>query len=211
MNEIIQRNAEQLLDEKALEVFTKNSDKSGRAKIMSEDEKHLWQKYGPPFFPSGSGIKSLNHRYVAGLFMEKHMILYAPQEERFFLYDHGNGIWEAQDEEFIREKVAEMIHLFASKYEMVAIYILEKNTIAFQENVIKALKGTARNSDAFSARHQAIHCANKMLIYDHMAAQWQSLDFAPEYFSRNRSPIRFEPKAECPEFLDKLLRPAMTR
>lgn len=211
MNEIIKRNVEQLLDEKALKVFTENSDKSRRAKIMSEDEEHLWRKYGPPFFPSNSGIKSLNQRYFAGLFMQMHLIFYASEEERFYLYDQKNGTWETANDEFIQEKIADMVHAFPSRYEITAAEILEKNTVAFQANVIRTLKGMSWNSNAFSARPQAIHCANKMLIYDHMAAQWQSLDFAPEYFSRNRSPIRFEPKTECPEFLDKLLRPAMTQ
>ncbi|MFA6103621.1 MAG: DUF5906 domain-containing protein [Victivallaceae bacterium] len=178
--------------------------------ITPEDEKWLLQKYGKAIFELKEKTISLNQRYFAARFGKLYHILYYRQDDVLYLYNFDDGAWTPKNYEFIQEKVADMLHSFASKSGC-QDQIDAKITAAFLSSVVKIMKGMYQNTNAFSERLRGvIHCANGMAIYDHETNKWSLHKFAPEYFSRNRNPIVFDPNATCPDFLEKLLRPAMT-
>ena len=178
--------------------------------ITPEVEEWLLQQYGKPFFRSKGEVKSLNQRYFAALFRKLYYVLYYSQERSFYLYNHDNGAWEVCAEEFLQDKIADMLHLFASKSDYMA-EIDAKITTSFLAGIMKMMKGMLQKKYVFSERpHSVIHCANGMLTYDYEVNKWVLQPFGPEYFSRNQNPIIFNPNAACPKFLEKLLRPAMT-
>jgi P4 family phage/plasmid primase-like protien len=69
------------------------------------------------------------------------------------------------------------------------------------------LKGICERTDVFAQTPLGIHVANGFLVIGDESMELQ--EFSPSHFSRNSSPIAFDPKARCPVFLDKVLRPAL--
>jgi len=67
----------------------------------------------------------------------------------------------------------------------------------------------AEHRDAFQVRRSAVHVENGVIrLADD--GDVRLTGFAPEDYSRNRSPIPFDAGAECPRFLQELLLPAMS-
>ena len=62
-------------------------------------------------------------------------------------------------------------------------------------------------ADAFQRRAPLIHVCNGVLHLDEDPPGLHP--FSPDYYSRNRSEIQYDPAGTCPRFLDELLRPAL--
>ena len=68
-------------------------------------------------------------------------------------------------------------------------------------------KIAAAKSDAFHKPNRVMHAANGMV--DLTERPFAFKGFAKEFYSRNQSPIAYDPAAKCPRFLNELLRPAL--
>jgi P4 family phage/plasmid primase-like protien len=69
-------------------------------------------------------------------------------------------------------------------------------------------RGIAEARDVFAKRPAAIHVANGMLVIGNDGAVTLE-PFGPQWYSRNRSEIRWNPDADCPRFKRELLLSAM--
>ena len=60
----------------------------------------LESQYGQAFYLNQNGdIKTINHRYWAGLYLAENHLLYEPAEGRFYEYQKERGLWQPVTEE----------------------------------------------------------------------------------------------------------------
>jgi phage/plasmid-associated DNA primase len=88
------------------------------------------------------------------------------------------------------------------------VFDLEKRRTAKTLNsVIAHLRGIVERRGAFAERRKIIHLANGVIVFNGKEAELRP--FSPEFRSRNRSPIEFNPEARCERFLNDLVLPAV--
>jgi len=171
-------------------------------------EQELVDKYGEPYYVNAKKeVNGINERYWAGLYATEHEVLYEPDEKKFYQYDNLTGLWENVTEASIQEGIAARILGLSKASNKVT---LEKQiTQQKLKSIVGALMGITERRGAFRKKGQFIHAANGIITF---AEGGQVLfgPFSPEDYSRNRSPIAFDPEAECPRFLNDLIYPAVS-
>lgn len=86
----------------------------------------------------------------------------------------------------------------------------QERTNSNLNNVIGHLKGITEKRGVFNRDRRAIHVANGMVVFDDVG-EADLCDFSPEFYSRNQSPIAFDPTARCDRFLNELVYPAVSQ
>lgn len=177
-----------------------------------ESDDPIIQRYGVPVFftkPDSNGtcyVKGINEAYWAGLYAAEHVVLYEPDERAFFRYDAETGVYAVISPEAIKDAISyRMLEVSRQDESMRPLENLrtEKNLNA----ITSRLKGIIEHRHAFTDRPRAVHLANCMLRLD--GGDFRPEPFSPEFRSRNRSPISYDPTATCPRFLNELLLPAV--
>ena len=177
-----------------------------------ESDDPIIQRYGVPVFyskPDSNGVcyvKGINEAYWAALYASENIVLHEPDERTFFRYDIGTGIYSVISPDAIKDAISyQMLEVSRQNQSLSLLENLrnERNLNA----VTSRLKGIVEHRNAFTDRPQAVHLANCMLRFE--GDKCKQADFSPEFRSRNRSPIAFDPEAQCPRFLNELLLPAV--
>jgi P4 family phage/plasmid primase-like protien len=177
-----------------------------------ESDDPIIQRYGVPVFftkPDSDGtcyVKGINEAYWAALYAAEHIVLYEPDERAFFCYDAATGAYSVISPEAIKDAISyRMLEVSRQDDSMRLLENLrtEKNLNA----ITSRLKGIIEHRQAFTERPRAVHLANCMLRLD--GGDFRPEPFSPEFRSRNRSPISYDPAATCPRFLNELLLPAV--
>ena len=167
----------------------------------------LAKEYGQPFYTNKDGkVNGINERYWAALYARENRVLFDPDEKAFYRYTADTGLWETVTPENIREVISGRILEISREAGQFTLEI--QITQARLNAVVSALKGIVERRDAFKVKQRFIHVANGVIRFaDDGDIQFGG--FAPEDFSRNRSPFAFVPDAECPRFLNELIYPAV--
>ena len=167
----------------------------------------LAREYGQPFYTSKEGkVTGINERYWAGLYARENRVLYDPDEKTFYRYEPDSGLWQSVTPESIREVISGRILEISREARQFTLEI--QITQARLNAVVSALKGIVERRGAFKVKQRFIHVANGVIRFaDDGDIQFGG--YAPEDFSRNRSPFTFAPEAECPRFLNELIYPAV--
>jgi phage/plasmid-associated DNA primase len=182
------------------------------AAVDGESDDPIIRRYGVPVFfskPDSNGtcyVKGINEAYWAGLYASENTVLHEPDERTFFHYDDGTGAYSVISPEAIKDVISyRMLEVSRQEESMRLLENLrnEKNLNA----ITSRLKGIVEHRDAFTTRPRAVHLANCMLRFED--ERCMEADFSPEFRSRNRSPIPYDPAVDCPRFLDELLLPAV--
>ena len=169
------------------------------------DEK-LREQYGEPFYTNDKGaLTGINEAYWAGLHAAENEILFEPDEKAFYLYGPGTGLYELESADVIRAKISGRM-LEVSRQANV-FDLQKRRTATTLHNVTSHLRGMTERRGAFAERHQFIHLANGVMVFNGSDADLRP--FSPDYRSRNRSPITFDGNAKCERFLNELVRPAV--
>ena len=169
------------------------------------DEK-LREQYGEPFYTNDKGaLTGINEAYWAGLHAAENEILFEPDEKAFYLYGPGTGLYELESADVIRAKISGRM-LEVSRQANV-FDLQKRRTATTLHNVTSHLRGMTERRGAFAERHQFIHLANGVMVFNGSDADLRP--FSPDYRSRNRSPIAFDENARCERFLNELVRPAV--
>jgi phage/plasmid-associated DNA primase len=177
-----------------------------------ESDSSLIEQYGPPVFLGESHdgsffVKEINQPYWAGLYAAEHTMLHEPDERTFYLYDHETGLFTVTSPDFIKQGIAlRMLEISRTSSEL--SNLVKMRTDARLNAVVSHLRGVAEQRDAFVDRPKAVHLANCVLKFDDDGG-FEPVPFSPQFRSRNRSPIPFDPKSECPRFLNELILPAV--
>ncbi|MFH1067895.1 MAG: phage/plasmid primase, P4 family, partial [bacterium] len=183
-----------------------NCAKMGAMAEMLEDEA-LIAEYGQPIMRNSKGEPTdINQMFTAAKFARDNFILYESGLNLFYFYDPDTGLWKTKTESKLVIEIGMTLRNILNDYG--ADVVLKKRTENLVKQILGFLKGVTEKTDAFKRTIPIIHVANGVL---HLGEDLHTLHtFAPEYYSRNRSETCFDPKAECPRFLNELLRPALS-
>ena len=182
----------------------------GQGEETSDEE--IDREFGGPFL-WGMGkdkeyyIKGISEPYWAALYAKEHMMLHEPDERRFYLYDRGTGIFDEESADRIKQGISSRLLGVARDGSGDARLLESMRTDRTLNAVVSQLRGISEERGAFTNRPGVVHLANGVLRLGESG--FELLSFSPEFRSRNRSPIAFDPKATCPRFLNELLAPAV--
>jgi hypothetical protein len=176
-----------------------------------ESDGPIVERYGKPIVlgkrQNGTPyVKDINQAYWAGLYDAENIILFEPEERDFFLYDAETGLYSVASPDAIKQVIsARMLEMSRKNAFLSPLESLR--TDARLNAVVAHLRGIAEHRNAFTDRPRAVHLADCMLRLE----GWEAIcaPFSEEFRSRNRSPIPYDPEAECPRFLNELLLPAV--
>lgn len=164
---------------------------------------------GYPYYTNRSRkIIALNERYFGNLFAQKNLILYEPDEREFYRYVEVRGLWQRVTSQHVETSLAAMLrgwnrdNTFSRDFEKL---INQRNLKA----IVDAMRGMCEKRGAFAEKPKIIHVANGTLVFDEQGRVVFGL-FSPEHYSRNQSPIAYDPHARCDRFVNELVAPAMS-
>jgi putative DNA primase/helicase len=143
----------------------------------------------------------LNNRFFAGLFEKENIIRFDSNLKNFWIYNESNGMFTESPNSVIAESISKrVLDISREKKD----FKIEKSIrVSFTTDVIKSLEGILlMKNPSFEKPHNIIHCKNGVL--KHTDNDLRFTEFSPFYHSRNQISIHFDPKAECPQFLEFL-------
>ncbi len=172
--------------------------------------KEVEQEFGPPLV-GDEGRYAVNEAFWAGLYAKENTILHCPDEKSFYRYESESGLWKEKTGDTIIHEIGQRM-LSVSRGSDELAQLESKRTHRSLSAVAARLRGICEVRNPFHTRQNFIHCANVVLEFDESADPVEPVGslFAPEHYSRNALPIRFNHEATCPRFLNELLLPAVT-
>jgi phage/plasmid-associated DNA primase len=169
-------------------------------------DNNLRKLYGEPFYTNDKGaLSGINEAYWAGMHATENEVLYEPDEKVFYQYNADTGLFEIESADVVRNKISSRM-LEASRQANV-FDLQKKRTATTLNNVTAHLRGIVERRGAFAEKRRFIHLANGVIVFD--GSDCELRPFAPEFRSRNRSPIAFDENAKCERFLNELVLPAV--
>lgn len=168
----------------------------------------LIESYGSPFPLSRGGIPSgFNQCFFAAYVLRNRALLH-DQATGWHEYQPTTGLWERLPDTRMQCVIATDILKFLR--DNGCDELEAKRTAKLLQDILTLMNGLA--DDPVPFRHQKrklIHVGNGMVEFTE-TGEVELKPFSPDYRSRNRIAINYDPKAECPRFLNRLLAPAMT-
>ncbi len=170
---------------------------------------------GPPTFSGGGKRKPvLNQQFFAKLAVEVYNPIFEKTEEEFYIYSPETGLWEMQNTSTMIERLSDLMMRFANAIG--DSFIHGKRDVATIRQILTFMKSDmcCGREDAFARKGAPfIHCGNGVITFPEQEDGRRKpvlMPFDPKYMSRNRTDYDYVEDAVCPEFLDRLLKPAMT-
>jgi phage/plasmid-associated DNA primase len=177
-----------------------------------QSDAEIIERYGVPVFytkPDENGdfhVKGINEAYWAAIFAAENIVLHEPDERSFFRYAGDTGLYSVISPDVIKQEIS--FRMLETSRKDPSLSLLENfRTDRILNSVVAQLRGIVEHRNAFTDRPQAVHLANCMLRFE--GDQCFEEGFSEDFRSRNRSPIIFDPRADCPRFLNELLLPAV--
>ena len=163
----------------------------------------LIERYGAPFaFTKSGDVQSLNQSFFAAYTKQFYGLLYSTGY--FWKYESATGLWKEVDNQKLCILIADAIRFYAKKND---IDISHKITASLCSNVLIFIEKD--EIDHFKKKDMKyIHVANGVVVFS-KEGSISFQPFAPEFYSRNRCEINYDPQATCPRFIEKLLQPAI--
>jgi len=176
-----------------------------------ESDDPIIERYGAPviYGKARNGeffVKDINQAYWAGLYAAENIVLHEPDERTFYLYSGDTGLYSIVSPDLIKQIVSHRMLGMSRKDEAVSGLEHLRNDGRLNA-VVSQLRGIAEYRNAFTDRPRAVHLANCMLRLENGTVE--PTLFSPDFRSRNRSPIPFDAKSQCPRFLNELVLPAV--
>jgi phage/plasmid-associated DNA primase len=131
-------------------------------------------------------------------------LIYEPFDGEFYDYSPHTGIFLPKSADVIRVELAEAIMDCSRKWEGLAGLGTFRNTKDLA-GTLTALRGAVEARNFFDNPGSHVHLENCVLNFDSTNGFCTIEDFSPEYRSRNKSPIAYNPEADCPEFKARIL------
>lgn len=166
----------------------------------------LRKLYGEPIYTNDKGaLTGINEAYWAGMHAAENEMLYEPDEKAFYQYSSETGLYEVESADVVRNKISS--RMLEVSREANVFDLQKKRSATTLNNVTSHLRGIVERRGAFAEKRRFIHLANGVIVFTGSDAELRP--FAPEYRSRNRSPIAFDEHAKCERFLNELVLPAV--
>ncbi len=176
-----------------------------RSESQADSYVELRARQGEPFLQNEKGGVTLNQGCLAELFCIENLILYEPAEREFYRYKGENGLWERQTPTRIADAVEKMVRRLMLEAGLERA--VSKITANLVDSLIKLIRPKVENPTAFSRPRNIVHLLNGVIDLD---AEPMTLNtFSPDYFSRNQLAVEYVEGADCPRFVEELLRPCL--
>ncbi len=188
---------------------------------MSEKEKfdvlceRISMQVGPPTFTGGEKQKpELNQQFFARFVAEVYNPIFEKTEGVFYLYEPETGLWVRHDEAAMIDLISLLMKRFVE--ETSDSFIQTGRNVSTIKSILKFMQADAccGRENAFARRGEPfIHCGNGVItfpIQEDGRREPVLVDFSPDFMSRNRTEIKFRKDAVCDEFLNRLLKPAIS-
>ncbi len=168
----------------------------------SEALAELETQHGEPIHHNGKGAPiSINQVFLANKFASENEMLFEPNLNTFYAYELKTGLWQE-----VNEKRMAM-HLSDAFQEMVHLYecpeLLKFRNENYLSQLTRMLKGVMEKPGIFNRSENIIHVGNGFLRLENGMPVLG--EFRPDFYSRNRTDIPWDPNAECPRFINELL------
>jgi phage/plasmid-associated DNA primase len=166
----------------------------------------LVEKYGEPFYLTEDGkFAGINEAYWAGLYDTENHVIHSPEENVFYTYDPATGLYSITSPGKLKQEISSRI--LAASRELLQPDLERRRNDKTLSNIVAQLRGTAEKRDAFSKIKEHIHLTNGVICWRGNEADL--VEFSPQFYSRTRSSIAFDPNARCDQFQNELLLPAV--
>lgn len=176
--------------------------------VESESQK-LINLYGEPYYLNKKGeATAINQLFWAGLHQAENIQLFEPDESEFYRYNPETGLYSVISRDIIKQDISARI-LEISRHQKLPS-LERKRTNSNLNDIVAQLKGISEKKNAFRRGNKFVHLANCMIVFKDDGTADQC-SFSLKFYSRNQSPIAFDPKAKCERFLNELLSPAVTK
>jgi P4 family phage/plasmid primase-like protien len=162
-------------------------------------------EYGPALIIERNK-QTINQAHFAARYVSDSGIVHDPAVSRFYVYDPATGLWRHQTDEVTVCQIGLCFQVIVSEEGYPDL--ISKRSSSILHGLCELARGIAERRDAFNQRRDVIHVSNGMLALDD-AGHIELKPFAPEFYSRNRSEIAWNPDADCPRFKRDLLLSAM--
>jgi P4 family phage/plasmid primase-like protien len=148
--------------------------------------------------------------FFAEFFYCEHSPVYEISEQKYYLYNEKNGLWEPVEKERIISLLWKLFHRYCNAYYEEDAKA-KCNTKLMRDIMILVNDLAGHNGFFTNSKDITIHCKNGVLTYNKDRTDWKLQDFFPFFRSRNRSELEYDSSAKCPQFLEKLICPAMSK
>jgi len=170
------------------------------------DVSNIENKYGSLIIPSGKK-QVLGLQAFAEYYRQRTGCKYVTAERQFDEYSQESGMYEPQSNEVMIDKVSRAILNFA-RLKGIHDELVGMRRPAVIKDILTHLKVFAHTDKSFfDKKGNWVHCLNGVVEFEN--GNWTLKPFSPEYHSRNRCNLIYDPQADCPRFKEQLLAPLL--
>jgi putative DNA primase/helicase len=166
-----------------------------------------------------SGITKLCAPFFAGLYEKKNSVLWEPEEQRFYDYEAPTGLWRVMTEAVLVSRVHQFMLAESRRKEIAhetpTLNMEERLSLKLDSEIVFRLKAVAEVREAFrrdadfTHGERFIQFGNGVFVLrDGKPAGFRE-GFDKRHYSRNRCPVNYDPKADCPRTVNEFLLPAL--
>lgn len=177
-------------------------------------EEAMTKEFGPPMHVGEKGGGWINQGFMVQKFHVEHDVLWDDVSGRFYRYHAGSGLWKHVPDPLIQAGFAEDIRKmiveakkaadedgrFDSMFKLVSQSLLK--------NLSEMLKGSVLKENPFHRPSHVVHALNGMV--DLSERPFAFKPFNKGFFSRNQCAVRYDPSAQCPNFIQNVLSKALS-
>ena len=175
-------------------------------KAAEEAMAAIIKAYGEPYWKTPEDKpQSLNETFWAGQYVHENTVLWSPWEESFYAYRPSTGLWEREPIPSIRGKLCN--RMLRQSTDMNVPWIAKQRTSSKLHGILNQIQNLSCRTQPWRKEQNFLHVANGVLMW--RGDEFLFEEFSPDYYSRNASPVTYQPGADCPRFKLELLAPAL--
>jgi len=191
----------------------RKNDQNDSNDTFTEAEMHQIEQAHEQFllFNEKGNLQRVSELDIAVLYRNHRKIVFDSREKLFYKYDSQTGLWDPKEDVELEKDVTDFsINFFYSMGMLTAFQKLGHHTM---KKVMEVLKTRVCEDKFFEKSEVAaehwVHLANGVVEFNPANLQWELKPFSPQYRSRSRIEIDYDPDAKARRFLDELIKPAM--
>ena len=164
-------------------------------------------RYGEPFIKTRTTLK-INPGCVCELVKAILRVRYIRPLEKYERYSACRGEWmEVADDEIVKTIRRVAMAVAPVEYDRGQINIVL--TYAVLADIAKLLRISVGVDALPLPPCRFIHLRDCLLVFDRESKTLKRIPFSPDYNSRNRIDLPYNPAAKCPRFVNKLILPML--
>jgi putative DNA primase/helicase len=165
----------------------------------------LTRKHGDPLETDSKGqIVGINDEWFAGLIEQEEHVIFDP-EEGLFLWDEIAGIYQPVSPHGILARISRRLLLLSREGNLFALS--RHRRLNKLRTVAEMLRAIADAREPFNHRKPLLALENGVVELRGNEIKFQP--FSPDLLLRHKAPVRFDPRAKAPRFLEEFLGPML--